>query len=47
MDKEIITFDDTEIEKYKFYQYKISILINDIGINEIEYLISFPLITRF
>ena len=42
MDKEIITFDDTEIEKYKFYQYKISILINDIGINEIVVSNKFP-----
>ena len=35
MDKKVIKFDDTEIEKYEFYQHKIAILINDIDINEI------------
>ena len=34
MDKEIIMFDDTEIEKYKFYRHKRPILIHDIDINE-------------
>ena len=28
-------FDDTEIEKYKFHQYKSPILINNIDINKI------------
>ena len=27
MDKNIINFDDTELEEYKFHQYKSSILI--------------------
>ena len=35
MDKKVIKFDDTEIEKYEFSQYKNAILINDIDINEI------------
>ena len=35
MDKKVIKFDDTEIEKYEFYQHKNAILINDIDINEI------------
>ena len=35
MDKKIIQFDDTEIEKYKFHQYKSSILIGNIDINKI------------
>ena len=32
--KKIIKFDDTEIEKYKFYQNKSPILIKDIHINK-------------
>ena len=35
MDKKVIKFDDTEIEKYEFYQHKNAILINDIDINKI------------
>ena len=35
MDKKIIQFDDTEIEKYKFRQYESSILIGNIDINKI------------
>ena len=35
MDKKIINFEDTDFEKYKFHQYKIPILINDIDINKI------------
>ena len=35
MDKQIIKFDDTEIEEYKFYQNRSPISINDIGINKI------------
>ena len=35
MDKKIIKFGDTEIEKYKFHQYKISFLIDNIDINKI------------
>ena len=31
----IINFDDTEAEKYEFYQHKSCISINDIDINEI------------
>ena len=34
MDKNIIKFDDTEIEEYKFHQYKSPISIKDIDINE-------------
>ena len=35
MGKKIIQSDDTEIEKYKFQQYKIPISINDINIDKI------------
>ena len=35
MDKKNIKFDDTEIEKYKFLQYKSLILIDSIDINKI------------
>ena len=35
MDNKVIKFDDTEIEKYKFHQHKIPILINNIDINKI------------
>ena len=35
MDKKIIKFGDTEIEKHKFYQHKNPILITNIDINEI------------
>ena len=35
MDKKIIKFDDTEIEEYKFHQYKSPILRNDLNINKI------------
>ena len=35
MDKKIIKFADTEIEEFKFHQYKIPISLNDIDINEI------------
>ena len=35
MDKKIIKFDDTDIEKNEFHQHKSPILINDIYINEI------------
>ena len=31
----IIKFDDTEIEEYKFHQYKSPILINNIDITKI------------
>ena len=34
MDKNIIKFDNTEIEEYKFHQYKSPISIKDIDINE-------------
>ena len=34
MDKKIVKFDDTEIEEYTFYQYKIPISISNIDINE-------------
>ena len=35
MDKKNIKFDDTEIEEYEFYQYKITISINDRDIRKI------------
>ena len=35
MDKQIIKFSDTEIEKYKFHQHKNPILINNIDISKI------------
>ena len=35
MDKKIIKFDDIEIEKYKFHQYKSPILIDNIDVNKI------------
>ena len=35
MDKKIIKFGDTEIEKYKFYQYKSPSLIDNIDLNKI------------
>ena len=34
MDKQIIKFDDTETEEYKFHQYESPVLINDIVFNE-------------
>ena len=42
MDKKIIKFDDTEIDEYKFHQYKSPILINDVDINEIVVSNKFP-----
>ena len=42
MDKIIIKFDDTEIEEYKFHQYKSSISLNDIDINKIVVSNKFP-----
>ena len=35
MDKKIIKFDNTEIEKYKFQQHKSPISIDNIGIKKI------------
>ena len=35
MNKKIIRFDDTEIEKHKFHQHKSSFLIDNIDINNI------------
>ena len=35
MDKKFIKFDDTEIEKYKFHQYKRPISIDNIDFDEI------------
>ena len=42
MDKKIITFDDTEIEKYKFHQYKNPRSISNIDINKIVLSNSIP-----
>ena len=35
MDKKIIKFDDTDIEKYKFHQYKRPISTDNIDVNKI------------
>ena len=35
MDKKVIKFDNNEIEKYTFHQYKTPILINNIDICKI------------
>ena len=35
MDKKIIKFNDTEIEKYELHQHNSPILTNDVDINEI------------
>ena len=35
MDKKIIKFDDTEIEKYKFHQHGSPIYIDNVDINKI------------
>ena len=35
MDKKIITFDNTEIEKYKFQQHKSPILVDNVDIIKI------------
>ena len=35
MDQKIIKFNDTEIEKYKFHQYKSPVSIDNIGVNKI------------
>ena len=35
MDKKIVKSDDTEIEKYKFHQYKRTILIGNKDVNKI------------
>ena len=42
MDKNIVKFEETEIEEFKFHQYKSPILINDIDINEIIVSNEFP-----
>ena len=35
MDKKIVKFDDTEIEKHEFHQHRSSILLDNIVINKI------------
>ena len=35
MNKKIIKFDDTQIEKYKFQQYKSPFLMDNIDVNKI------------
>ena len=42
MDKKSIKFDDTKIEEYELHQYKSTISINDIDINEIIASNKFP-----
>ena len=37
MDKKIINFDYTEIEEFKFHEYKSPFLINNINIHEISF----------
>ena len=46
MDKRIIKFDDTKIEKYKFHQNKSPISINDIDINKIVVSNKFPFVKQ-
>ena len=46
MDKRIIKFDDTKIEKYKFHQNKNPISINDIDINKIVVSNKFPFVKQ-
>ena len=42
MDKNITKFGDTELEQYKFHQYKSSVSINNLGINKILISSKFP-----
>ena len=35
MGKEIITFDDVDVEKYKFYHYNSSIFLEDVDIENL------------
>ena len=42
MEKKIIKFNDTGIEKYKFHQYKSPILINELNINKVVVSNRFP-----
>ena len=42
MDKKVIRIDDTEIEEYRFHEYKSLILINNIDNNKIVVLNKFP-----
>ena len=42
MDKKVIRIDVTEIEEYRFHEYKSLILINNIDINKIVVLNKFP-----
>ena len=46
MDKNIVKFEETVIEEFKFHQYKSPILINDIDINEIIVSNEFPFDNR-
>ena len=42
MNKKIIKLDDTEIEEYKFHQYKSPFLISDKDINKLVVSKKFP-----
>ena len=42
MEQKIIKFDGTEIEKYKFHQYKSPISINNIDVNKTVVSSKFP-----
>ena len=46
MGKEIITFDDIEVEKHKFYQHKSTIFTYDVNIDTILVSNNFPLIKK-
>ena len=46
MDKKIIKFDDTEIEKYKFHQHKSPISIDNIVMNKIVVPITSHMVKR-
>ena len=46
MKKIIKKYDDTEIKKYNFYQYKRPISIRNININKKQHLIMSPLVKR-
>ena len=46
MGKEIITFNEIEVEKHKFYQHKSTIFTHDVNIDTIVVSNSFPLIEK-
>ena len=46
MGKEIITFDDIEVEKHKFYQHNSNIFTHDVNIDTTVVSNNFPLIKK-